>query len=367
MMTAGRVLLFASLFVLTACGPQEPIRLGFIGGLSGRVADLGEAGRNGAQIAIDEINLAGGIAGHKVELLVRDDEQSPEKAIAVTQELLALHVEAIIGPMTSAMAEAIAPISEKEGVVLVSPTVTARKFFGRVDNLFLIMSSTRVDAGLSASFHYNQSGFRRVAAIYDMKNRAYTESWLEDFTAPFQELSGKVMPVPFLSSPATNYAEIADKALESRPDAILLIAGAADAAKLAQKFRERDQQVAMFAAQWATTERLIEYGGKAVEGMYLHNYADRWSEAPRMQALRAVYRDRYQRDPGFAGVAGYDAASVILDAMSRRREKQSLREVLLANEPFPGAEGAIVFDRFGDSARVPHITVIRGGEFISLQ
>lgn len=366
-MTAGRVLLFASLFVLTACGPQEPIRLGFIGGLSGRVADLGEAGRNGAQIAIDEINLAGGIAGHKVELLVRDDEQSPEKAIAVTQELLALHVEAIIGPMTSAMAEAIAPISENEGVVLVSPTVTARKFFGRVDNLFLIMSSTRVDAGLSASFHYNQSGFRRVAAIYDMKNRAYTESWLEDFTAPFQELSGKVMPVPFLSSPATNYAEIADKALESRPDAILLIAGAADAAKLAQKFRERDQQVAMFAAQWATTERLIEYGGKAVEGMYLHNYADRWSEAPRMQALRAVYRDRYQRDPGFAGVAGYDAASVILDAMSRRREKQSLREVLLANEPFPGAEGAIVFDRFGDSARVPHITVIRGGEFISLQ
>ena len=366
-MNAFRAMLFVSLFFLVACGPQEPIRLGFIGGLSGRVADLGEAGRNGAQIAIEEINQAGGIGGRKVELVVRDDEQSPEKAIAAVEELIALRVEAIVGPMTSAMAEAIMPISEKAGMVLVAPTVTARKFFGLADNFFLIMSSTRDDAGLSASFHYDSSGFRRVAAIYDMKNRAYTESWLEDFTVPFQELGGNVVPVPFLSTPEAKLGEIVDKALESVPDAIVMITGAADAAKLAEKIRERDQKAGMFAAQWAATERLIEYGGKAVEGMVLHNYTDRQSEAPRMQTLRTIYRSRFHRDPGFAGVAGYDAASVILHAMLRRREKQSLGETLLANGPFPGAEGPITFDRFGDSSRVPHITVIRNGEFIALQ
>lgn len=360
--------LFPVVFVfIAACGPQEPIRIGFIGGLSGRVVDLGEAGRNGAQIAIEQVNQAGGIGGRQVELVVHDDAQSPEKAIAVAEALIALRVEAIIGPMTSAMAEVIMPITEKAGMTVVSPTVTARKFFGLVDNFFLIMSSTRDDAGLSARFHFDESGFSRVAAIYDLNNRAYTESWLEDFTVPFQQLGGNVDPVSFFSTAETKYGEIVDTALAKRPDAILLIAGAVDAAKLAQRVRERNQKVGLFAAQWATTERLIEYGGRAVEGMYLHNYVDRSSEALRMQALRTIYKERFHRDPGFAGVAGYDAASVILDALSRRQENQTLGEALLTLGPFPGAEGPIKFDHFGDSSKIPHITVIRGGEFVALR
>ena len=80
---AFRVLLLAA---LAACSPPEPLRIGFIGGLSGRVADLGEAGRNGAQIAVEEFNQAGGINGLPVELIVRDDGQNPEKAIAAVNE-----------------------------------------------------------------------------------------------------------------------------------------------------------------------------------------------------------------------------------------------------------------------------------------
>ena len=78
--------LFA-LLILTACSPREPLRVGFLAGLSGNVADLGEAGRNGAQIAVEEVNRAGGIHGRPVELIVRDDAQSPEKAIAAANEL----------------------------------------------------------------------------------------------------------------------------------------------------------------------------------------------------------------------------------------------------------------------------------------
>src|SRR5512139_4244843 len=77
------------LVLLSGCGPREPLRIGFIGGLSGRVADLGEAGRNGVQIAIEEINRAGGVKGRQIELLVRDDAQTPEKAIAAVNELIA--------------------------------------------------------------------------------------------------------------------------------------------------------------------------------------------------------------------------------------------------------------------------------------
>lgn len=357
----------AVLVLLAGCGQRDTLRIGFLAGLSGSVADLGEAGRNGAQIAVEEVNQAGGIDGRPVELIVRDDAQTPEKAIAVTNELVALGVEAIIGPMTSAMAEVVLPLAQRAGVVLVSPTVTARKFFGQDDNLFLIMSSTQEEARLSAKHHFRESGVRRVAAIYDTKNLAYSESWLREFTVAFQELGGDVLPFAFESSPDAKFGSIVRQALNRRPDGILLITSAVDAARLAQKIRERNRQVLLFASQWATTERLIELGGSAVEGMVLHNSFDRESKVEGMQRLRCLYVERFQREPGFAGVAAYDATRAVLAALDRRQGGETLRDALLTRGPFPGAEESLAFDRFGDSRRVQHIAVVRDGQFATVR
>lgn len=352
---------------LGACGPPEPLRIGFLGGLSGRVADLGEAGRNGAQIAVEEVNRAGGIDGRQVELIVRDDAQNPERAIAAIKELIGARVEAIVGPMTSAMAEAVVPVAEQAKVVLVSPTVTAHPFFGRDDHLFLIMSSTAEAAALSADYHFAQSGVRRVAAIHDLKNRAYSESWLHHFTAEFQERGGSVVPVPFESGPDVDMAAIVRHALTGQPDAVLLITSALDAARLAQRIRERDLRVLIFASQWASTERLIELGGSAVEGIVLHSYFDRESKAPGLLRLRQAYRQRFLREPDFASVAAYDATHAVLAGLAGRQGEQTLREALLTRGPFPGADEAVTFDRNGDSRRIPRVTAVRDGRFVTVR
>ena len=352
---------------LSACSPQEPLRIGFLGGLSGYVADLGEAGRNGAQIAIEETNQAGGINGRPVELIVRDDGQKPEKAIAAVNDLVAARVEAIVGPMTSAMAEVVQPLAGRAGVVLVSPTVTARNFFGLNDHLFLIMSSTLDEAVLSANYHFTQSGARRVVAIHDTRNRSFTESWLRDFMAEFQERGGDVVPIAFESGPAVDTRAVIREALAKRPDAIVLISNAFDAARFAQQVRDSDSKTLLFATQWASTDRLIEFGGKAVEGMVLHNYFDRDSKAPRLQQLRQKYVEHFQRDPDFAVVAAYDATKAVLEGLARRTAGQSLADALLTRGPFTGAEGAISFDSNGDSRRIPHITVVRDGQFVTVR
>ena len=352
---------------VSGCGPREPVRVGFLGGLSGRVADLGEAGRNGAQIAVEEVNRAGGIDGRQIQLIVRDDAQNPEKAISAIDELIGARVEAIVGPMTSVVAEVVLPIAEKANIVLVSPTVTARHFFGRDDNLFLIMSSTKEEAELSADYHFAKSGVRRVVAIYDTKNRAYTESWLRDFTAEFQGRGGEVVPIAFESGADVDIVAVVRGALAREPDAVLLITGALDAARFAQRVREVDTRILLFASQWASTERLIELGGNAVEGMVLHSYFDPDSKAPGLLRLRQAYLQRFMREPGFAGVAAYDAMHVVLEGLARRQGKQSLREVLQTGGPFTGAEDDLTFDRHGDSRRVPRIAVVRDGRFVTVR
>ena len=356
-----------ALLVVGGCGERQPVRIGFLGGLSGNVADLGESGRNGAQIAVEEINRSGGVNGRQVELIVRDDAQSSELAIAATNELIALHVEGIVGPMTSAMAEVVLPVAQQAGTVMVSPTVTARKFFGLEDNLFLLMSSTREEARLSAEFHFNENGVRRVAAIHDLKNRAYTESWLHEFTVAFQSLGGEVIPVAYELGAEVNFGSVVRTALSKQPDAVLMIASAADAARFAQKVRERNRRILLFCSQWAATERLVELGGQSVEGMVLHNYFDRESKAPDLVRLRDLYAQRFLREPGFAGIAAYDATRILVTALARRQHGEPLQETLLIRGPFPGAEGEISFDRFGDNRRVSHVMVVRDGQFVTLR
>lgn len=356
-----------ALLVVAGCGQREPLRIGFLAGLSGSVADLGEAGRNGAQIAIEEINRAGGVNGRQVELIVRNDAQSSERAIAATNELISLRVEGIVGPMTSAMAEVALPIAQQAGIVLVSPTVTARKFFGQEDHLFLLMSSTREEARLSAEFHFKENGVRRVTAIHDQRNLAYTESWLREFTSAFQDLGGEVFPIAYESGPEVSFGSVVQIALSKQPDAVLMITSAVDAARFAQKVRERNPRILLIASQWAATERLVELGGESVEGMVLHNYFDRASTAPGLVKLRDLYVQRFLREPGFSGVAAYDATIILLTALARRPNGETLRETLLTGGPFPGAEGEIAFDRFGDSRRVPHVMVVRDGQFVMLR
>ena len=100
---------------LVGCGPAEPIKIGLLAGLSDRGSDFGESVRNGVILAVEQQNLAGGINGRKIELLVRDDGQDKDKAIKAAQELIALHPDIIIGPVTSSMATVVVPLMEQAG------------------------------------------------------------------------------------------------------------------------------------------------------------------------------------------------------------------------------------------------------------
>ena len=68
-------LIVAAFLSMTSCSEEPPLKIGFVGGLTGRVADLGVAGRDAVILAIEEKNRSGGIAGRKVELVVRDDRR----------------------------------------------------------------------------------------------------------------------------------------------------------------------------------------------------------------------------------------------------------------------------------------------------
>lgn len=351
-------------WALLACVPPEPVRIGFVGGLSGRVADLGSEGKDGAQLAVEQANAADGLAGRRIELLVRDDAQDAETARRAMRELIDAGVEVIVGPMTSAMAEVVIPLADEAGVTLISPTVTSSRFSGRDDHFFRVISATTEYARAAAGFLAGERGARRAALIIDQGNLAYTADWAEQFGTAFAEGGGAVLRVERFSSgeEASLLPQVA-RMLEARPDALVVVAGAVDAARIVQLLRQRAAQLDLLIADWAATERFVELGGAAAEGVFAPQYFDREDQAERFRAFRAAYEERFGASPGFASVAGYDAANVALAAVAGR-SGASVKARLLAQGRFEGVQRPIVFDRYGDSSRPIHLTVVREGRFM---
>lgn len=356
------------LLILTGCPDREPVTLGFVGGLSGRVADLGMAGRNGVMLAIEEQNARGGIDGRMIDLIVRDDEQDPKVARRVVNELLGMNVEVIIGPMTSSMAMVMVPPVNESHALLMSPTVTTDDLTGKDDNFLRVMSDTREYATKNARYQFETLGLRKVAAIYDLGNRSYAESWLKDFAEEFAALGGSVTVVKqFRSGDDTSFSEVSQELLSPGPDGLVIVANSVDAALICQQVRKLAPELPIAMSEWASTERFVQMAGRAADGVLVAQFLNRNDASPAYREFLQKYRQRFGQEPGFAGVAGFDAARVVLDALEHRKGREPLRQVVLREGTFQGLQQPITIDRFGDANRKTFLTEIRDGQYVTIE
>ncbi|MCB1895896.1 MAG: ABC transporter substrate-binding protein [Zoogloeaceae bacterium] len=353
---------------LAACSEPEPVRIGFVAGISGRGADLGISGRNGAQLAVEQRNRNGGINGRRVELMIRDDGGDPAHARRILRDLAAAGCRGVVGPMTSAIAVALVDEAEASDVVLMSPTATANALSGRDDHFFRVVAPTRTFTRNAARYLADTVGLRRIAAIYDAANAAYAASWLSDFREAF-EADGRSMAIvlTFESGTHRDFQANAERMLAESPDGILIVANSLDAALIAQQVRKLDARIPLAASEWAATARLTEMGGRAVEGMTLGSFLDETDTTPAFVAFLQDYVARFGVVPGYGGLTGFDAANTMMDAIAHAAPGQSLRESIRSRPRVSAAQGPFEFDRFGDGQRRSQILTVRNGRFVPVE
>jgi branched-chain amino acid transport system substrate-binding protein len=365
----NRALLRATLacLALSGCGAPEPIPIGFIGGLSDRNSDNGQSGQNGVILAIEQFNRAGGVGGRIVELISRDDAQNKDTAAKSANELVAAKVEAVIGPFTSSMAEVIVPITGQAGIFQVSPTITSMAFYGKDDNLFRINRTTRDNARDYAGVMTGR-GQRKIAVAYDIRNRNFTESWLNEFRAAVEADGGSVLIAEaYESSPEVNFEKVVQAMVASKPDSLFFISGALDVARLAQQARKQAPKLPIGASEWASTEQLVDLGGTVVEGLLIVQNYNHEDQSARFREFSEAYFKRFQRNPGYSSVSAYDAAIVVLTALKNRKPSESMKAAALRSGPYQGLQQEISFDANGDTPRKVFFTEIRDGRYVQLK
>jgi branched-chain amino acid transport system substrate-binding protein len=346
-----------------ACAKPAPIQIGFVTGLTGRHYDLGLSSRNGVELAVKELNAAGGVRGRPIELVIRDDGQDPEQARRAVTELVRSGVVAIIGHATSAMAEATLPIVNRERVLMVSPTVSSSQFKGQ-DDWFVMMHPSTADSARVLSEHLAARGkVRTVSAIYDVSNLAFTKSWHDAFKARFEASGGAVRSIPFTSGQGST-GELAAAALAGGADAVLLLANALDTAALAQQVRLRSPTAPILGAEWGFTSDVIVNGGRAVEGAIFVQKLNLTDESPRYRAFSEAYVARYGREVDFAAAFSYESVQLLAAALARDTTREGVRGAILGMGSFEGLQGTVKIDRFGDAERRHYVMTLRGGKVV---
>ena len=356
----------ALLLAGAGCGTREPLRIGFLGGLSGRVSDLGIGGRNGTQLAIDDINATGGLAGRMLELISRDDEQNGELARQRLTELYGLGVAFVVGPMTSQVAAAVLPLANERRIPFISPLAGANDFRGKDDAFFRVVSDSAASARQQADALLAR-GLKRVVTVADVKNAVFTRNWASSASERFAAGGGTVAPaVEFEAAPGLKFVELAQRVADSGADAVIVAASAADSAVLVQQLRRLRPQLFLALSVWAGTEELPALGGRALDGVLVTQFFDRFSTAPRWQDFGVRYSKRFGNAPGYAALNGYDAMQMGA-AAARTGGPEGVLAALRQIRRLDGLQRGLRFDEFGDCLVATYLAEVRDGRYVAVK
>lgn len=351
---------------LGACH-REPIKLGGVFNLSGRHYDLGVSGRNGATLAVEELNAAGGVGGRRLELVVRDDQQDPQAARRAVQALVDLGVVAIVGHMTSAMTEATLAQANQAHVLMVSPTASAAKFQGLDDWLVALYLSTRASTDAITEQMAGPGKVRRLAILQDLSNRAFTQAWVDGVGEGLGRRGGETAVFTFTSGEARSLAEVAGRALAARADAVLVLANSLDSASLCQQIRKADARIPIYGSDWGFTNDVVAHGGRAVEGVVFTQKVNMEDRSPGFRRFLEAYQARFGRAPDFAAALSYEAVLLVAEGLRRDTTREGLRRAILSLGSFQGVQGRLEVDRFGDVARTQYLMTIRDGRIVPVE
>jgi branched-chain amino acid transport system substrate-binding protein len=353
--------LLACLLALS-CGGERPtatqgIEIGFYGALTGPEATFAISGRNGARLAIDEINRGGGLLGKKLDLLTEDDRNDPSEAASAVSKLITRnHVVALIGENASSRTLAAAPIAQEYQVPMVSPTSTNVDVTKKGDYIFRVCFIDPSQGKALALFARDNLKAQTASVLIDAKSD-YSVGLAGAFRSQFEARGGRVVSELKYAEGDSDFSAQLTSIRSKNPDVLFIPGYYTDAGLIARQARGLGIASALLGGDGWDSPKLAEIGGASVEGAYFSNHYSVDDPAPAVRAFVAAYTKAYGAEPDSIAATSYDAARLIVDAIRRAgsTEGRRVRDALAATKEFAGVTGSITMDADRNPTKLPVI------------
>jgi len=311
-----------------AAGTQT-VKIGLLASLSGYVASYGIDERDGALLAIDEINKSNVIPGVKLEPIILDDKGDPTATVEAAQQVIDQGAIAILGPTTTAGTAALASIATARQIPDVSFGLLPVAAHAQPPAYAYSLSIQPNDEALGdLNVALAQKNAKSIAIIYD--SNAYGQSISDNLKQDAAAKGVRVVASEAFKSTSTDMTPQLTAIRKANPDAIIDIGGGTTPALIARQMYElgMHQPLVISAVSFGIGDTKFAQiaGPNALSNVRHTAFAEEvWNTLPKsdpryakLHAMIPAFRKAYGRDPsGYGAAAAYDAAWVLADAIKR--------------------------------------------------
>jgi branched-chain amino acid transport system substrate-binding protein len=358
-----------SLILVSLIGPlparaQEEIKVGEFASLTGGNATFGISSHNGAVLAIEQINAAGGVLGKKITLLTEDDQsKSGEPATIVRKLISSDKVVALLGEIASSRSLEAGPIAQQSHIPMISPGSTNPKVTEVGDYIFRICFIDPFQGTVMSKFAISR-GWKKAAILTDVK-QDYSVGLAQFFKEHFTANGGQIVKEQSYSTGDKDFKAQLTSMKANKPDVVFLPGYYTEVGLIARQARQLGIKVPLLGGDGWDSDVLVKVGGEAMEGNFFSNHFSTEDQAPVIQDFLKKYAQRWGGTPDAMAALGYDAAEILVDAIKRANttDAQPLRDAIAATKDFNGVTGKITLDEKRNATKSAVVLTIKGGKF----
>lgn len=381
--------ILASGMVLAACsggdkkagaasGDASVIKIASVGPLSGGLAAVAKDYRDGALLAVEEVNAAGGIEiggkKHLVELVSEDDAGDPKQGAVVAQKIVDdKGISAVVGHYNSGIMIVTQPIFAKASLIALTvttnPDVTAKAIKNDAgDTTIFRVVAPDTKQGPALAVYAQKQGYKKIAIIDDAT--AYGKGVADQVTKKAKELGMDIVYHDSATNTTTDFKGILTKIKAEGADAIMWGGLDDTAAVLAKQTRELGLKSALLMPDGVCIENYMKLTGAAGEGTICSLTALPLNEMPEGVAFKERFEKRFtgQKVQGYAPY-GYDSVLTIVDAIKKANSAEPLKVAAAMKDISSKVlSGTMAFDNATGERKDSTVTIVqqKGDAFVTV-
>jgi branched-chain amino acid transport system substrate-binding protein len=354
------------------------IRIGVAEALSGGAAQYGISIRNGFQLAVEEINAAGGVNGNKIELVIEDEQGKKEEAINAFKKLIFQDKAVMLfGPTLSNSAQAADPIAQASKIVVFGTSNTADGITTIGDHVFR-NSVTEADVlPVTIKTAARVANIKKVAVLYG-NDDVFTKSGYDNFKKALDDQKMPITSTETFAKGDVDFKAQLTKIKATNPDAIVLSALLAEGAPIMVQARQLGLTVPFIGGNGMNSVKVFDLAKGASDGLWVGSPWSIENRTPQNNGFIVAYTRKYSSAPDQFAAQAYDAMHIATEALKKVKLSGDLskdREAVQAALPavkWTGATGAFSFRRVNDKSgkpagydanQVPIVSTTRGKNY----
>lgn len=360
-------LLVAVMVITVAAGckpkPPEELVIAVAGPMTGNLAQIGTQFKEGVELAVEEINKAGGVNGKKIRVEILDDKGDPKEAANVAQKLASdPKVLAVVGHYSSSACFAGIPIYDQAKLTMITPSASHPELTDPSIYAFKMWTSFKVYAPKLADLAIEEIG-TKIAVIYVYNDWGIGSK--DAFVARAKELGGTIVAEERFMDGDKDFKAQLTKIKAAKPDVLMVYSYYTEGALVIQQAKGLGLDVPLLGSGTLYEREFLNLAGAEAEGMYIVTEFVLDDPKPSVKNFLAKYQAKFPgKQPGNYQANSYDIVYMLAKAMEKGgTDRAAIRNALAATQGYQGVTGEISFDARREVVKSQVFLKLEGGEF----